>query len=304
MHRSRTRPPVRPMWTSYRRPGRVPPAIAAAACAVVLAGCGSSSSSDETLPRPPASSGTAQHAADRSGPRAGQCHLVSQQALHGNAFDTSRSVPCSHRHNVETASVRPVYGASGLPDQATLQGYYGDCGPDMSNYLRVDQPSEARVGLVPVPVRSAAGRVVVACDLVMAGRIDDTGLDFPMAVTRTSLRHDATAGDLAEWHLCANRLTPAFSLTDCTEPHGVEALFRPISLHLIDDRYPSGDADHNRRGDAVCRRALSSRPDATALTVHSHWISKATWENESKPPTLDGNCWFWRSDGKDLPPVH
>lgn len=293
------------MWTAYRGPGRVPPALVAAACAVVLAGCAShSSSSGEALPRSPESSGTAQHLASRSGPRAGQCHLVAPKALHGNAFDTSRSVPCSHRHNVETASVRPLYGASGLPDQATLQAYYGDCGPDMSNYLGVDPSSQSRVGLVPVPVRSAAGRVVVACDLVVAGRIDETGLDFPMELTRTSLRHDAAAGDLAAWHLCADRLAPAFSLTDCTRPHGAEALFRPLSLHLIDDRYPSGGTDHNRRGDAACRRALSSRPDATALTVHSHWISKAAWESESKPPTVDGTCWFWRSDGKDLPPVH
>lgn len=311
MLRSRTRPRVWDTWTTTRRPrgrepSRVPSVIATAACALILAGCGSSSpsSSAGALPTPPDPSGTAQHRASRSGPRAGQCHLVSQRALRGAAFDASSAVPCSQPHNVEIASVRSVYGVAGLPDQETLQSYYGDCSPDMVNYLQVDPLPVSRVDLRPVPVRTTAGRIVVACDLMVAGRLDAVGLDFPMAVTSGSLEQQAAARDLAGWHLCARRLTAAFPLSDCTAPHGVEALFHLISLHLINDRYPAGGTDDNARGDALCRRALSTRSDAAALTVHSHWPSKSAWESEAKPPTLDGTCWFWRSDGKDLPPVH
>src|SRR5690348_4779914 len=76
-------------------------------CAVVLAGCGGGTSSNAAnkLPTAPASSTTAHESASRGGPHAGQCHLVSQAALKGKAFDRSEPVPCTSRHNVETASV-------------------------------------------------------------------------------------------------------------------------------------------------------------------------------------------------------
>jgi hypothetical protein len=216
----------------------------------------------------------------------------------------SKAVPCSQKHNAETASVHALYGSSGVPDQATLQGYVGGCGPDLADYLDTFQRWVSRIGIVAVPAKSSTGKTVVRCDLVMYTGVGDTFAQGPFAVTGASLRHQALTHQLAPWHLCSDRLSASFPLTDCTAPHPVEALFHTITLHLSHDRYPRGGTDNNARGDAVCRRAVADRPDADRLTVHSHWQTRTDWEAQEKPPTLDGVCWFWRTDGRDLPPVH
>jgi hypothetical protein len=270
---------------------------------VTACGGGSSSSAAGTVPTPSRSVTTAHQAATHPGPRAGQCHLSSTRALDGTSFDRSKPVPCAQQHNVETASVHAVYGTSGVPDQATLQGYYGDCGPDVGTYLRMAQAHVSRIGLLPVPAQNGSGKTVVRCDLVVLGGIGSGFAHGPFASTRGSLRDQAAQGDLASWHLCSKHLTPSFPLVACTAPHPVEALFHTITLHLTNDRYPSGGTDNDPRGDALCRHAVAPRPDAAGLTVHSHWLSRADWESQQRPPTLDGVCWFWRTDGKDLPPT-
>lgn len=285
---------------------RVLPAVGVAVLVLGSAsGCGgsTSSASQGRLPTPPTTSTRTRVGSGRSGPHAGQCHLVSRKALAGTAFDTSTTVPCSRRHNAETASVRPIYGSAGVPDPATLQAYYGECGPDVGNYLHLTQRPLSRMSFVPVPARSSAGKPVVLCDLVVLTGVGTPYDHGPYAVTSTSLRSQAVGNRLASWHLCTNHLAPSFALVDCTKPHPVEAAFHVVTLHLIGDRYPSGGPDHNRRGDAACRHAVAQRPDAHALTVHSHWPTRADWANQQKPPELQGACWFWRTDGKDLPPV-
>jgi hypothetical protein len=266
-----------------------------------LTGCGPGDSpSSDRLPSPRATSRTSLSVGvAHRGRGVGRCHLDSAVGLR-KGRDDSKPVRCTRPHNLETVSSHPIYAK---PTASALSGYSRDCYQDAESYLHVNVGEMNTRVFAEALATTQHGRTTVECDLGVTARLGAQRLGLPV-VTRTSLRGQARAHHTASWHWCSNHLAASMALTDCTRPHRVEALLGPITLHLDNDRYPAGGTDHNARGDAVCRHAVARRADAKHLTVHSHWLSRAAWESEQAPPTLYGTCWFWRTDGSELPAIH
>lgn len=277
---------------------------AAGLLSAVLAGCGGGGSSGSAqAPQPARTTHTSSASAAADHPQVGACHLDTAAGLR-QQDDHTKLVPCSQQHNLETASVHQLYTK---PTQSVLRGFIDTCYQDAAAYLHTDvRQQELRVFVDPFRT-TQNGKPSVSCDIGLVGIAVSS--QTPIAqqhplVTRTSLRTQARSGDTATWHFCAMTLAATFRLTDCTKPHRVEAFPKPITLHLANDRYPSGGTDNNSRGDGVCRRAVSNRPDAGKLTVHSHWTPRAVWKEQGQQPTLYGVCWYWRTDGSNLPALH
>ena len=102
--------------------------VAAFPVLLLVTGCGGGSSSRPTaLPSPPASTNTVSQA--HHPPPVGECHLIGHAVLAG-AVDHAHAVPCSRRHNAETAGIHPVYSKI---TRAVRDGYIGDCFTDAGN---------------------------------------------------------------------------------------------------------------------------------------------------------------------------
>ena len=67
-------------------------------------------------------------------------------------------------------------------------------------------------------------------------------------------------------------------------------------------KYPS-PAQLHARGQAVCRKAVAHRPDASGLVVTGTWTTKGQWVQQARPTNIYGSCMFSRADHGDLPPV-
>ena len=283
------------------RPGRTTLLLTGVSMVVACAtACGGGSSSGAApLPTPSGSQTVASH---HQPGLVGRCYLVGPAVLHG-VVDHSSAVPCSHRHNLETASVHPVFSRlTKATFRSTVEGYRGACGPDYNNYLGLQGQEDVRLWGIPLAMKRPGGSWVVRCDLYLQARLGNAG---PAVVTRDSLHAEARSGHTVSWLACtdASPATLGIPLVDCSRPHAYEAAEDVQTVTALKDVYPT-PAQLRARGAAVCRKAVAQRSDAAKLDVRGFWTSKKDWVNQARPTDIYGTCWFSRHDHQDLPPEH
>jgi Septum formation len=283
--------------------------VATSALAVAVMGgaaaCGGGSSSKPgALPTPPQSKAPASSRTHRVRV-VGQCHLASQRVLtspaidRSPAVDRSKPVPCVRPHNVEVAGLHPVFGKV---THAVLENYQTDCFGDLDSYLHLQGDEVLRLVAVPDAATTATGRQVVRCDIVTLTNSNSTR---NAAVTTGSVKQQAASGDTTAWAVCTDQVPKGdvVQYADCARPHLRESLPHLESLSLPGARFPK-PSDRTRRGAALCHKAIAGRPDAARLAVFGFWESRQQWVAQQSPPTLLGDCWFFRRDGHDLPAIH
>jgi hypothetical protein len=269
--------------------------------AVCVTACGGGSSSGAApLPTPPGSHQTT--TTHHQPGLVGRCYLVAPAVLHG-VVDHSTAVPCSHRHNLETAGIHPVYSKlTKATFRSTVEGYRGDCGPDYTNYLSLQGQEAVRLWGIPLAMKRSDGSWVVRCDLYVQAVVGNAG---PAVVTRDSLHAEAQSGHTVSWLRCTDRppTTPGARFVDCSRPHAYEAAANVQTVTALKDVYPT-PSQLRSRGTAVCRKAAPQREDVAKLDVKGYWTSKKDWVQQARPTDIYGTCWFSRRDHQDLPPEH
>ncbi len=277
---------------------------------LLVAGCGDGGSSSNAALLPTPSKATASVAKAAHHSPVGRCHLVGAKVLSG-AVDHSKPVPCTRRHNVETAGVHPVYTKL---TNAARNGYLGTCFADAGGYLGLQVPELDRINVIVVAAPDAGGHGVARCDLAVTRGVSKDGLVGPPVITRTSLRQEARTGHTESWHWCTNARirTPSSPLSlegaggvmfvSCTRPHRAEAEFHNAEVTAVGRIYPA-PATLSKQGHAACQRGLEGRRDADQLQVFGLWESRSDWITRARPSTIGGVCWFYRTDGHMLPAV-
>ena len=277
---------------------------------LLVAGCGGGGTSSNAglLPTPDQTTTSAARAAHPS--PVGQCHRLSQQVIAG-AVDHSQAVSCSRAHNAETVGVHPIYSKL---TKAARDGYLRSCFNDVGSYLRLQGPELDRIYVLVVAEAGTGKHGVVRCDLEVKPGISNGGLVGTPVLTRSSLRHQERSGHTESWHWCTNARLRAPSspvsieesgslrFVSCTRPHLAEAEFQPAEVTAVGDKYPT-PSTLSSQGHAACRRGLVDRSDAGQLQVFGLWESKSSWVAQARPSRFGGICWFYRADGRMLPPV-
>jgi hypothetical protein len=256
----------------------------------LLTGCGDSSSQGEIhLPTAPGSSRTTGHGHHRGA--VGACHLVPDHVFH-DLVRTSASVPCTRRHDLETAGVHPVYAKLTKTSLRSIVRGYGDaCDQDYLDYLGLQAYEAVRVRVIALAVKQPAGSWAVSCDLYLQTRF---AVLLPVATTRTSIRAEARSGETTSWGICTDRPpTTDVPLADCARPHAYEAVRTYQTVTALEDVYPT-PAQLVTRGRSVCRRAVAGRADAGRLDVFAHWETRRAWLNAGRPTDVYGTCYFHR----------
>jgi hypothetical protein len=225
---------------------------------------------------------------------------MSARSFH-TLVDHSKPMPCSRRHNVETAGVRPIYTTlTKANTKETVQGYFGACGTAWDSYLHHHGNEFNRIWGTPIATQEPDGSWVIRCDVYVGARV---GYGGTPVVTTTSVGAQAKAGRFGSWTVCTDQLPTAKTpLVDCARPHSYEGVPEVQTLIAYQGVYPS-PAQLRSRGNAVCRRAVAHRRDADRLAVGGFWMSKHRWNQNGRRSEILGECYFYRADRAKLPPV-
>lgn len=269
--------------------------VIAGLAVTLVAGCVASTESTGHRSAPAPERTADSNVAMTAAPRERSCHAVpADKAFDADhAFDASRVVPCSHRHDTQTVTVIELPHASVNAmlevGPTCFDAAVNFVGADLDHWI----PWKALLYL-PSRAQVARGASWARCDVAFPA-------DWPPsrpAWTTLSAESVALAPPESLWG-CLNhypRLSQSQPLVPCRQPHRYEATGTLALLGV--DAYPPQRRRH-RAGQTQCRSgAMADSTGAGALRIVAQWQPRAVFDGSE----LIGFCWYGREDGQLLPP--